>query len=108
MKYTFKLVGYHTNSWAHIEEELKIEAANEKEAIEQAEEWCEKHSFMGGYDWQYVDYSPREHIRYSRICPRCGYEYTVVDYKADLPTICGVCASDLTNVPIIKGNKTIY
>ena len=108
MKYTFKLVGYHTNSWAHIEEEIKIEAESEKEAVERAEEWCELHSVMGGYDWQYVDYSPREHIRYSRICPRCGYEYTAVDYKFDLPRICAGCLTDLTNVPIEIKDKSIY
>ena len=101
MEFTFKLVGYHTNAWAHTNEELKIDAETEQEAVKQAEKWCEDHSFMGGYDWKIDSYSPKKEERYMRKCYRCGAEYRS-SRKGYLPTICGVCASDISKVEIIQ------
>ena len=107
MKYTFKLVGYDTCEWSHTNHELEIESDTKDEAFKQAEKWCNEHSYMGGYDWKIDDYFPKEKPKYiySKVCYRCGCKYHTVT-KSYLPTICGVCASDLTNVPIaISENK---
>lgn len=107
MEFTFKLVGCHTNAWAHTYDELKIDAETEQEAVKQAEKWCEDHSFMGGYDWKIDDYFPKEKPKYiySKTCYRCGCKYHTV-VQAYLPNICGVCASDLSDVKVeISENK---
>ena len=103
MKYTFNLIGYDTCEWDHVNDELKIEAETEQDAVKQAERWCSEHSFMGGYDWKIDSYSPRQESKevYMRKCWRCGAEYRV-SRIVGLPTICGCCASDISNCKIIQ------
>ena len=49
--YKAKLVGYDTMEYGSTEKSIEIQAENEEIAKEQAQKYCEEHSYMGGYDW---------------------------------------------------------
>ena len=52
--YKVEYKGFDTCEWGSKTEEAIIEAENEEEALKIANQWCEDHTFMGGYEW-YVE-----------------------------------------------------
>lgn len=48
-KYTAHVTGYNTTAYGSHSENIQVDS------LEEAKLWCQKNSFMGGYDW-YVDY----------------------------------------------------